>query len=61
VIKNPSIRIDARVAEAKFDATPLTDDNAVKSVVEKFREEYGAADLKKYHSKFDVAVVVDVD
>src|ERR1700723_886349 len=46
VLKNPSIRIDARGAEAKFDATPLTDDNAVKSVVEKFREKYGAADVK---------------
>ena len=61
MLKNPSIRIDARGAEAKFDATPLTDDNAVKSVVEKFREKYGAADVKKYYSKFDVAVVVDVD
>jgi deazaflavin-dependent oxidoreductase (nitroreductase family) len=61
VLKNRSIRIDARGAEAKFDATPLTDDNAVQSVVEKFREKYGAADVKKYYSKFDVAVVVDVN
>jgi deazaflavin-dependent oxidoreductase (nitroreductase family) len=61
VLKNRSIRIDARGAEAKFDATPLTDDNAVKSVVEKFREKYGAADVKKYYSKLDVAVVVDVN
>jgi deazaflavin-dependent oxidoreductase (nitroreductase family) len=60
VLKNPSIRIDARGAEAKFDATPLTDDNAVKSVVEKFREKYGAKDVKKYYSKFDVAVVVQL-
>jgi hypothetical protein len=28
--------------------------------VEKFREKYGARDVKKYYSKFDVAVVVDV-
>jgi hypothetical protein len=27
-------------------------------VVEKFREKYGASDVKKYYSKFDVAVVV---
>jgi hypothetical protein len=26
-------------------------------VVEKFREKYGASDVKKYYSKFDVAVV----
>src|ERR1035438_149392 len=30
---------------------------AVKSVVEKFRETYGAKDVKKYYSKFDEAVV----
>jgi len=30
----------------------------VKSVVEKFREKYGARDVKKYYSKFDVAVVL---
>jgi len=26
-------------------------------VIEKFREKYGTADVKKYYSKFDVAVV----
>jgi len=30
----------------------------VKSVIEKFRKKYGAGDVKKYYSKFDVAVVV---
>jgi deazaflavin-dependent oxidoreductase (nitroreductase family) len=58
VLKNPSIRIDARGGEAKFQAAPISDDKAVKSVVEKFREKYGAKDVKKYYSKFDVAVVV---
>ena len=61
VLKNPSIRIDARDAEAEFRAKPVTDAKAVNSVIEKFREKYGAADVKKYYSKFDVAVVVDVD
>jgi hypothetical protein len=32
----------------------------VSSIVEKFREKYGAADVKKYYSKFDVAVVVQI-
>src|ERR1700732_3008793 len=61
VLKNPSIRIDARDAEAEFRANPVTDAKPVNSVIEKFREKYGAADMKKYYSKFDVAVVVDVD
>jgi deazaflavin-dependent oxidoreductase (nitroreductase family) len=61
VLKNPSIRIDARGVEAEFRATPITEGKAVKSVVEKFRERYGAKDVKKYYSKFDVAVVIEVE
>ena len=60
VLKNPSIRIDARGAEAEFQAKPITDAKVVKSVIEKFREKYGAKDVKKYYSKFDVAVVVKI-
>ena len=58
VLQNPSIRIDARGVEEKFRAKPITGAKAVKSVVEKFREKYGARDVKRYYSKFDVAVVV---
>ena len=60
VLHNPSLRIDARGEEAEFRATPVTDPKAVKSVVEKFREKYGAQDVKKYYSKFDVAVSVQL-
>jgi len=56
VLKKPTIRVDARGAEAEFRAIPVTDAAQVKSVVEKFREKYGAGDVKKYYSKFDVAV-----
>ena len=60
VLKNPSIRIDARGAEAELRAQPITDSKTVKSVIEKFREKYGATDVKKYYSKFDVAVVASL-
>jgi len=46
--------------EAEFRAAPVTEAKAVKSVVEKFREKYGAKDVKKYYSKFDVAVLVQL-
>ncbi len=59
VLKNPSIRIDARGAEAEFRAAPIKDAKSVKSVVEKFREKYGASDVKKYYAKFDVAVLAE--
>ena len=60
VLENPSIRIDARGVGAKFLATPITNAKAVKSVVEEFREKYGAKDVKKYYSEFDVAVSVEL-
>jgi deazaflavin-dependent oxidoreductase (nitroreductase family) len=59
VVKNPSIRIDARGEEAELQATPITDAAQVASVVDKFRGKYGT-DVKKYYSKFDVAVVAQI-
>ena len=60
VLKNPTVRIDARGAGAEFRAMPVTDATGVKSVIEKFREKYGTKDVKKYYSKFDSAVVAEM-
>jgi deazaflavin-dependent oxidoreductase (nitroreductase family) len=60
VLKKPMIRIDLRGAEAEFQAVPITDAKRVSSVVEKFRGKYGASDVKKYYSKFDVAVLAQM-
>ena len=59
VLKNPKIRLDVRGAKAEFKAVPINDVERVSSVVEKFREKYGAGDVKKYYSKFDVAVLAE--
>lgn len=58
VLQNPSIRIAARGPEAQLRAAPITDAETVAAVVEQFREKYGAKDVKKYYSKFDVAVLL---
>ncbi len=60
VLKKPSIRIDARGAEAELKVVPVTDATQVSSVVEKFRAKYGTNDVKKYYSKFDVAVLAQM-
>jgi deazaflavin-dependent oxidoreductase (nitroreductase family) len=60
VLKNPTLRIDAHGAEAGLRVVPITDTKQVSSVVEKFREKYGASDVKKYYSKFDVAVIAQI-
>jgi deazaflavin-dependent oxidoreductase (nitroreductase family) len=56
-LKNLSIRIDAGGIQSELTAVAVTDPAQVKSVIEKFRGKYGANDVKKYYSKFDVAVV----
>ena len=60
VLKNPMIRIRAGGAEAELKVVPITDAKQVSSVVEKFRAKYGTDDVKKYYSKFDVAVVAQM-
>jgi deazaflavin-dependent oxidoreductase (nitroreductase family) len=60
VLKNPTIRIDARGAEGEFKAAPITDHKRVAEIAEKFREKYGTGDVKKYYSKFDVAVLIRI-
>ncbi len=57
VLQNPSLESSARGAKAEVKAAPVTDPSQVSAVVAKFREKYGASDVKKYYSKFDVAVV----
>ena len=60
VLKNPKIRVAANGTEGDFELTPTTDAEQVASVVEKFRGKYGAKDVKKYYSKFDVAVSTSI-
>jgi deazaflavin-dependent oxidoreductase (nitroreductase family) len=57
VLKNPSIRVNARGTEAEFHAVPVTDPKQVASVIDKFRAKYGEEDGVKLYSKLDVAVV----
>jgi hypothetical protein len=60
VLKNPLIRISAAGANAEFKVVPVTDATQVSSVVKKFRAKYGTNDVKKYYSKFDVAVLAQM-
>jgi len=60
VLKKPSIRIDAGGAVAELKVVPVTDATQVSSVIKKFRAKYGVNDVRKYYSKFDVAVLAQV-
>jgi len=60
VQKNPSIQIAAGNTKAERKVAAITDPKQVASVVEKFRAKYGPSDVKKYYSKFDVALLADL-
>jgi hypothetical protein len=57
VLKNASIQVEAAGKKAEFKTIPITDAKQVASLVDKFRKKYGASDVKRYYSKFDVAVL----
>ena len=56
--KNRSLGVSAGGWKGSFYPELVHDPKVVKAVVEKFRAKYGAADVKKYYTKFDVAVRV---
>jgi hypothetical protein len=56
--KNRALGISTRGWEANFKPMLVRDPEVVKEVVEKFRAKHGAADVKRYYRKFDVAVRV---
>jgi len=58
ILKTPTMRINAGGKEWSAEVTPVTDKVKLRDIVEKFRHKYGADQVKKYYSKFDVAVDV---
>lgn len=59
-LENPSIRIEAKDAHAEFEAVPVTNTAQISAIVEKFRSKYGVGNVKKYYSKFDVAILAEM-
>ena len=58
VLKNPKIEVDAGGAKCELKAIPIVEPAEVTVMADKFRKKYGPSDVKKYYSKFDVAVLV---
>jgi deazaflavin-dependent oxidoreductase (nitroreductase family) len=60
VQKNPNMKISVDGHEITGKAKAITDAHKVKEVTEKFRTKYGDSDVKKYYTKFDVCVELDL-
>ena len=58
ILKTPTMRLNASGKQWNTEVKPVTDKAKVCDIVEKFRDKYGADQVKKYYSKFDVAVDV---
>ena len=61
ILRNPSMTISAGGTKITANPKPITDPAKVREVVEKFRAKYGATDVQRYYSKFDVALEVKLD
>jgi hypothetical protein len=58
MLVDPTLKISLNGIEISERGKQITDTSVVKDIVEKFKSKYGAGDVKKYYTKFDVAVEV---
>jgi hypothetical protein len=59
MLANPMLKLSLKGIEVlSTKGRPITDRNQVADVVRKFRSRYGEGEVKKYYTKFDVAVEV---
>jgi hypothetical protein len=58
LLSDPMLKISINGIELLARGQPITDINSVNEIIKMFRSKYGEGDIKKYYTKFDVAVEV---
>jgi hypothetical protein len=58
LLVDPTLKISVNGLEIPARGKPITDSNRVDDIVRKFKSKYGEGEVKKYYTKFDVAVEV---
>ena len=58
LLVDPTLKISVNGIEISARGKPITDSNMVDDSVRKFKFKYGEGDVKRYYTKFDVAVEV---
>ena len=56
ILVNPTIQITVQGKMLTAKSIPITEQDKVKVVVEKFRRKHGPEEIKRYYTNFDVAV-----
>jgi deazaflavin-dependent oxidoreductase (nitroreductase family) len=60
VLQMPVMTIAAKGTTAGVRAKPITDAERVSDIANQFRRKYGAGEVKKYYSKLDVALEIEL-
>jgi hypothetical protein len=58
LLVDPTLKISVNGVEISERGRRITECNRVNGIVRKFKSKYGEGDVKKYYTKFDVAVEV---
>ena len=61
ITRTPTMTVAAGGTKLTAEPKRITDSGKVKEVADKFRAKYGAADVQKYYSKFDVSVEISLN
>jgi len=60
LLVDPTLKISANGVEISERGRRITDSNRIDDIVRKFKSKYGEGEVKKYYTKFDVAVEVQL-
>jgi hypothetical protein len=60
LLVDPMLKISVNGVEIPARGKPITNSNRIDDIVRKFKSKYGEGEVKKYYTKFDVAVEVQL-
>jgi hypothetical protein len=57
---DPMLKISVNGVEIPARGKPITDSNRIDDIVRRFKSKYGEGEVKRYYTKFDVVVEVQL-
>jgi len=60
VVKNPMVEVQTSGRKVNARARPMKEGREVEEALERFREKYGASDVKRYYPRQDVALELSI-
>jgi deazaflavin-dependent oxidoreductase (nitroreductase family) len=60
LVESPTIQVSLGKTATKVQSKPVTNRDTVEQVADKFREKYGADQVKKYYTRFDACAEIQL-